>query len=243
MTYDKIALRALLEKGSDATFLRAMIGFAAERLVQLETEALCGAAPGERSTDWVQPAQRLSRPRLGDACRDGRAPDPEAAPREKPSSRTLGLLIKLQEFSRHSQRERYPVQPSGCHQFRFQRCLTDVRLVHPSRCSMTRYHDIWHTEKDGVLASDNGQGFRLTVASPVFPGGKAQFTVTRRDYAGHARVVGSGAEGSVREAMRAAAQLMDGLVTEANKRRFGPQQEVISRGPTEWRLERVQRPM
>jgi hypothetical protein len=30
MTDDKIALRVLLEKGSDATFLREMIGFAAE---------------------------------------------------------------------------------------------------------------------------------------------------------------------------------------------------------------------
>jgi transposase-like protein len=51
MTDDKIALRALLEKGSDTTFLREMIGFAAERLMALETEALCGAAPGERSTE------------------------------------------------------------------------------------------------------------------------------------------------------------------------------------------------
>ncbi len=51
MTDDKIALRALLEKGSDATFLREMIGFAAERRMALETEGLCGAAPGERSTD------------------------------------------------------------------------------------------------------------------------------------------------------------------------------------------------
>lgn len=51
MTDDKIALRALLEKGSDATFLREMIGFAAERLMALETEGLCGAAPGERSAD------------------------------------------------------------------------------------------------------------------------------------------------------------------------------------------------
>ena len=49
MTDDKIALRELLEKGSDATFLREMIGFAAERLMALETETLCGAAPGERS--------------------------------------------------------------------------------------------------------------------------------------------------------------------------------------------------
>ncbi len=50
MTDDKIALRELLEKGSDATFLREMIGFAAERLMALETETLCGAAPGERSS-------------------------------------------------------------------------------------------------------------------------------------------------------------------------------------------------
>ena len=51
MTDDKIALRQLLEKGFDATFLREMIGFAAERLMQLETETLCGASPGERSLD------------------------------------------------------------------------------------------------------------------------------------------------------------------------------------------------
>ena len=41
----------LLEKGSDTTFLREVIGFAAERLMQLETDTLCGAAPGERSAD------------------------------------------------------------------------------------------------------------------------------------------------------------------------------------------------
>ena len=53
MTDDKIALRALLEKRSDATFLREMIGFAADRLMQLETGAPCGAAPGERSPERV----------------------------------------------------------------------------------------------------------------------------------------------------------------------------------------------
>ena len=51
MTDDKIALRALLEKGSDTTFLREMIGFAAERLMQLETDTLCGAASHERSAE------------------------------------------------------------------------------------------------------------------------------------------------------------------------------------------------
>jgi hypothetical protein len=56
MTDDKIALRALLEKGSDMTFLRGMIGFAAERLMQLETGTLCGAEPGERPTKQPSPA-------------------------------------------------------------------------------------------------------------------------------------------------------------------------------------------
>jgi hypothetical protein len=33
MTDEKIALRTLLKKGSDATFLREMIGFAAQRVM------------------------------------------------------------------------------------------------------------------------------------------------------------------------------------------------------------------
>ena len=49
MTDDKIALRELLEKGSDTSLLRDMIGFAADRLMALEAEALCGAGHGERS--------------------------------------------------------------------------------------------------------------------------------------------------------------------------------------------------
>ena len=51
MTDDEIALRALLEKGSDTTFLREMIVFAAERLMQLETGTLCGTGADERRTD------------------------------------------------------------------------------------------------------------------------------------------------------------------------------------------------
>ncbi len=51
MTDDKIALRELLEKGSDATFLREMIGFAAQRLMELEVGEVTGAAHGERSPD------------------------------------------------------------------------------------------------------------------------------------------------------------------------------------------------
>jgi hypothetical protein len=49
MTDDKIAIRELLEKGSNMTLLREMIGFAAQRLMELEMIPLCGAGHGERS--------------------------------------------------------------------------------------------------------------------------------------------------------------------------------------------------
>ena len=45
MTDDMIALRELLEKGSDATLLREMIGFAAQRLMELDTASAARTAP------------------------------------------------------------------------------------------------------------------------------------------------------------------------------------------------------
>lgn len=51
MTDETVALRGLLEKSADATFLREMIGFAAQRLMELEVGELTGAARGERSPD------------------------------------------------------------------------------------------------------------------------------------------------------------------------------------------------
>jgi len=44
MTDDKIALRELLQKGSHVTFLREVIGIAAQRLMEVETGMLCGTA-------------------------------------------------------------------------------------------------------------------------------------------------------------------------------------------------------
>ena len=51
MTDERMALQDLLEKTPDADFLRRMIGFAAQRLMELDVESRIGAAHGERSPD------------------------------------------------------------------------------------------------------------------------------------------------------------------------------------------------
>lgn len=51
MTDEMMALRSMLEKGADADVLREMIGFAAQRLMELEVQGLTGAGHGERSAD------------------------------------------------------------------------------------------------------------------------------------------------------------------------------------------------
>src|SRR5208283_3358682 len=56
MTDERMALQSLLEKTPDADFLRRMIGFAAQRLMELDIESRTGAAHGERSPDRL--AQR-----------------------------------------------------------------------------------------------------------------------------------------------------------------------------------------
>ena len=48
MTDTMMSLQALVEKSADADLLREMVGFAAQRLMELEVEGLTGAAHGER---------------------------------------------------------------------------------------------------------------------------------------------------------------------------------------------------
>jgi len=61
MTGDMMNLRALVEKSADADLLREMIGFAAEKLMEMEVGAATGAAYGEKSP--LRTAQR-------NGCRD-----------------------------------------------------------------------------------------------------------------------------------------------------------------------------
>ena len=51
MTTESMDLQALLEKTTDSDFLRQMIGFTAQRLMELEVETHTGAAHGSRNTD------------------------------------------------------------------------------------------------------------------------------------------------------------------------------------------------
>ena len=50
MTDDTMSVQALPGKSADADFLREMIGFAAQRLMDLEVGSLTGAGYGEKSS-------------------------------------------------------------------------------------------------------------------------------------------------------------------------------------------------
>ena len=53
MTDDMMPLRSLLEKSADADLLREVIGFSAQRLMELEVQGLTSAEYGERAPDRI----------------------------------------------------------------------------------------------------------------------------------------------------------------------------------------------
>jgi len=79
MTDERMALAGLLEKWSDSDLLREMIGYVAQRLMQLDVEGLVGAARGERGEGCENRRKRLPGAGLAYPERHDRAADSEAA--------------------------------------------------------------------------------------------------------------------------------------------------------------------
>jgi putative transposase len=52
MTEERMALIELVEKQADGDFVREMLAFAAERIMEAEVEVQTGAAKGARTPRW-----------------------------------------------------------------------------------------------------------------------------------------------------------------------------------------------
>ncbi len=63
MTDEMMNLRALVEEAPDADLLREMIGFAAQRLMEMEVAGLTGAAYGEKSSSRARATLSVQAPR------------------------------------------------------------------------------------------------------------------------------------------------------------------------------------
>jgi hypothetical protein len=98
MTDDMMNLRALLEKTPDADLLREMIGFAAQRLMELEVEGLTGATYGEKSQDRL--VQRNGyRDRIAKGPRFSMRGVPAIAANPREGSRLLRFWVKVPNTS------------------------------------------------------------------------------------------------------------------------------------------------
>jgi len=71
MTKPMMDLRALVEKSGDADLLREMIGFAAERLMELEVGAKTGADYGEKSSARLAQRNHCPAGASEGCCREG----------------------------------------------------------------------------------------------------------------------------------------------------------------------------
>ncbi len=58
MTSDRLALVELIEKGPDLDLLREMMGCVAQRLMDVDVQALCGAGYSERGAQRANPPNR-----------------------------------------------------------------------------------------------------------------------------------------------------------------------------------------
>lgn len=76
MTDDKMALVELIEKRADADFVRQMLAFSAERLMEVGQDR-CTSRPAQPRSG--ESSQRLSRARLGHPGMSHRACHPQAA--------------------------------------------------------------------------------------------------------------------------------------------------------------------
>jgi hypothetical protein len=111
MTDEMMNLRALVEKTPDAVLLREMIGFAAQRLMELEVEGLTGAGYGEKTPDRLI-QRNVYRDRTRE-IRDGTVElrIPKSAPTARSKRRTdvvgIGGAILLEQNDEWVQRGRY----------------------------------------------------------------------------------------------------------------------------------------
>ena len=82
MTTDRMALLELIEKRADGDLVRELLGYAAERLMAVAVEGLCGAGHGERGSARLAPtgATAIASGRERRSRRDTRAVDDRPGP-------------------------------------------------------------------------------------------------------------------------------------------------------------------